>query len=76
MCHPMETIYLRTRVKSKALKYAILDWALIMKLSPEECEERLQVNETDIETIKKDIQKLEFELDELKLKIRKKFVKY
>ena len=29
MCHPMETIYLRTRVKSEALKYAILVGALI-----------------------------------------------
>ena len=76
MCHPMETIYLRTRVKSKALKYAILDGALIINLSPEECEERLQVNETDVETIKKDIQQLEFELTDLKLKISKKFVKF
>ena len=28
MCHPMETIYLRTGVKSEALKYAILVGAL------------------------------------------------
>ena len=30
------------------------------KVTPEECEERLEVTETDIETIKKDIQKSKF----------------
>ena len=44
------------------------------RITPEECEERSEVTETDIETIKKDIQKLELELHDLKLKINKKFV--
>ena len=49
-------------------------WGTNNRITPEECEERLDVTETDIETIKKDIQKLEFELNDLKLKINKKFV--
>ena len=49
-------------------------WGTNNRITPEECEERLDVTETDIETIKKDIQKLELELNDLKLKIDKKFV--
>ena len=49
-------------------------WGTNNRITPEECEERLDVTETDIETIKKDIQKLELELSDLKLKINKKFV--
>ena len=44
------------------------------KITPEECEQRLEGAETDIEVIKKDIERLEFELNDLKLKISKKFV--
>ena len=49
-------------------------WGTNNRITPEECEERLEVTETDIETSKQDIQKLEFELNDLKLKISKKFV--
>ena len=42
--------------------------------TPEECEQRLEGTETDIEVIKKDIERLEFELNDWKLKISKKFV--
>ena len=45
------------------------------KITPEECEERLEVTVTDIETIKNDIQKLEFELNDLKLTISKNIYK-
>ena len=72
MCHPMETIYLRMRVKSEALKICDTGWGTNNRITPEECEERLDVTETDIESIKKDIQKLELELNDLKLKINKK----
>ena len=44
------------------------------RITPEECERRLEGTETDIEVIKKDIERLEFELNDLKLKISKKFV--
>ena len=44
------------------------------RITPEECEQRLEGTETDIEVIKKDIERLEFELNDLKLKISKKFV--
>ena len=44
------------------------------RLTPEECEQRLEGTETDIEVIKKDIERLEFELNDLKLKISKKLV--
>ena len=44
------------------------------RITPEECEQRLEGTETDIEVIKKDIDRLEFELNDLKLKINKKFV--
>ena len=43
-------------------------------ITPEECEQRIEVNETDIEVIKKDIERMEFELNDLKLKIKKKIV--
>ena len=43
-------------------------------MTPEECEERIEANETNIEVSKKDIERLEFELNDLKLKISKKFV--
>ena len=49
-------------------------WGTNNRITPEECEERLDVTETDIETTKKDIQKLELEQNDLKLKINKKFV--
>ena len=49
-------------------------WGAKNRITPEECEERLDITETDIETIKKDIQKLELELNDLKLKINKKFI--
>ena len=44
------------------------------RITPEECEQRLEGAETDIEVIKKDIERLEFELNDLKRKISKKFV--
>ena len=44
------------------------------RITPEECEQRLEGTETDIEVIKKDIERLEFELNDLKLKISKKFI--
>ena len=44
------------------------------RITPEECEQRLEGTETDIEVIKKDIERLEFELNDLKRKISKKFV--
>ena len=44
------------------------------RITPEECEQRLEGTETDIEVIKKDIERLEFELNDWKLKISKKFV--
>ena len=40
----------------------------------EECEQRIEVTETDIEVITKDIERLEFELNDLKLKISKEFI--
>ena len=44
------------------------------RITPEECEQRLEGTETDIEVIKKDIDRLEFELNDLKLKISKKII--
>ena len=44
------------------------------RITPEECEQRLEGTEIDIEVIKKDIERLEFELNDLKLKISKKFI--
>ena len=38
-------------------------------ITPEECEQALEGTETDIEAIKKDIERLEFELNDLKLKL-------
>ena len=37
------------------------------KITLEECELRLEVNEKDMEVMNKDIERLEFELNELKL---------
>ena len=42
------------------------------QITPEECEQRIEENATDIEAIKKDIERLELELNELKTKITKK----
>ena len=39
-----------------------------------ECEQGLEGTETDIEVIKKDIERLEFELNDLKLQISRKFI--
>ena len=44
------------------------------RVTSEECEQRLEGIETDIEVIKKDTERLEFELNDLKLKISKKFI--
>ena len=44
------------------------------RITPEECEQRLEVTETDIEVITKDTERLEFELNDLKLRISKKFI--
>ena len=44
------------------------------RTTSEECEQRLEGTETDIEVIKKDTERLEFELNDLKLKICKKFI--
>ena len=38
-------------------------------ITPEECEQALEGTETDMEAIKKDIERLEFELNDLKLKL-------
>ena len=43
-------------------------WGQI-RIAPEECDQRLEGTETDIEVIKKDIERLEFELNDLKLAI-------
>ena len=48
-------------------------WGQI-RIAPEECDQRLEGTETDIEVIKKDIERLEFELNDLKLTIGKTFV--
>ena len=42
------------------------------QIAPEECEQRIEENATDIEAIKKDIERLELELNGLKIKITKK----
>ena len=42
------------------------------QITPEECEQRIEENATDIEAIKKDIERLELELNELKTKTTKK----
>ena len=42
------------------------------QITPEECEQRIEENTTDIEAIKQDIERLELELNELKIKIIKK----
>ena len=44
------------------------------RVTSEECEQRLEGIETDIEVIKKDTERLEFELNDLKLKISKKLI--
>ena len=44
------------------------------RISPEECHQRLEGTEADIEVIKKNIERLELELSDLKLKTSKKFV--
>ena len=44
------------------------------RITPEECEQRLEGTETDIEVIKKDIERLEFEPNDLKIEISTKFV--
>ena len=41
-------------------------------ITPEEYEQRIEENATEIEVIKKDIERLELELNELKIKITKK----
>ena len=44
------------------------------QITPEECEQRIEENATDIEAIKKDIERLEIELNDLK-KIQRKSIK-
>ena len=44
------------------------------QFTPEELEQKIEVTETDIKTIKKDIERLESEINELKFKIIKKYV--
>ena len=41
-------------------------------ITPEECEQRIEENTTDIEVIKKDIERIEIEIEELKHRILKK----
>ena len=41
------------------------------KITPEECEQRIEENTTDIEVIRKDIERIEVEIDELKQRIFK-----
>ena len=55
------------------MKYAIMDGDKI-ELPLKKCEQRPEGTETDVEVIKKDIERLEFELNDLKVKISKKFV--
>ena len=43
-------------------------------ITPEECEQRIEMTEADIECIKKDIERLEAEIEELKFKTDKKIV--
>ena len=43
-------------------------------ITPEECEQRIEMTETDIECIKKDIERLELESKKLKFKTDKKIV--
>ena len=47
-------------------------WGTANKITPEECEQRIEENTTDIEVIKKDIERIEIEIDELKYRIFKK----
>ena len=49
-------------------------WGTNNRITPEECEQRLEGTETDIEVIKKDIERMEFELNDLKLTINKNCV--
>ena len=42
--------------------------------TPEECEQRIEITETDIGCIKKDIERIELEIKKLKFKIDKKIV--
>ena len=72
MHRPMKTGYSKLTVKSEALKYVIMDGDKIEL--PLRNELRLEVTETDIEVIKKDIERLEFALKDLKLKISKTFI--
>ena len=44
------------------------------RITAEESEQRLEGTETDTEVIKKDIERLEFELNDLRLKTNKKFL--
>ena len=43
-------------------------------ITPEELDQKIKGTETDIETIKKDIKRLETEINELKLRMIKKYV--
>ena len=51
-------------------------WGTANKITPEECGQRIEENTTDIEVIKKDIERIEIELDGLKQRILKKLNKY
>ena len=73
MYHPMKKGYSTLMVKSEALEICDNGWRQ-NRLTPEECEQRLEVTETDIEVITKDIERLQFELNDLKLKVSKKFI--
>ena len=71
MCHLMKTVYSKRQVGS----VEICDIGSGQsRITPEECQQRLEGTETDIEVIKKNIERLEFELNDVKLKISKKFL--
>ena len=44
------------------------------QITPEELEQKIEVTETDIDYIKKETERLELDINELKLKINKKIV--
>ena len=44
------------------------------QITPEELEQKIEVTETDIDYIKKEIERLELEIHELKFKINTKIV--
>ena len=66
----MKQVYFKLINKWEAFETCDTGWGQ-NKITPQECEQRLEGTEIDIEVIKKDIEMLELELNDLKLKILK-----